>query len=216
MLYDKKYHQFYLEDNKIFSFEDMRWLSVEGLPSKLIMLSHQDAVKKLQKSPHKIKIPVGVIGSNDPTSEQYTLAEKIGKSLAELGIFVICGGRYGIMEAVCKGVFEAGGISIGLLPEINTNNANKFVSIPVATGVGLARNSIIAAASLCLIAIGGGYGTLSEIAYGLQFGKKVFSIACDLTAVNMHFCKTHEEVINNICKTIFNIEVTAECEAETA
>lgn len=111
------------------------------------------------------------------------------------------------MEGVCKGAQEEGGISIGLLPETNTDNANKFVEIPIATGIGFARNSIIATAALCLIAIGGGHGTLSEIAYGLHFNKKVFTIKCNLNVNNTIPCNTIGEIIENICRLIFGVEM---------
>ncbi len=161
-----------------------------------------ESVKKLQNSKNKIKIPIGVIGTNTPTPEQYQLAEKIGKALAELGLVIICGGRTGVMEAACKGAEAGNGISIGLLPELSIEHANQFVTIPIATGVGFARNSIIAASSLCLVAIGGGHGTLSEIAYGLQFRKKVFAINSNHQVDTLVHCNSIEMVIENVCKTV--------------
>jgi hypothetical protein len=124
----------------------------------------------------KIAVPVGVIGPRDATKRQYLVAHALGKALAKMGLNVLCGGKQGIMEAVCKGVAEEGGLSIGLLPEGTPDGANPYVSIPLATGIGIARNALIARAAACLIAVGGGYGTLSEIALGLQFEKPVFGI----------------------------------------
>jgi hypothetical protein len=80
------------------------------------------------------------------------------------------------MEAACRGAAEYNGISIGLLPDPTWQAANPYVTVPIATGIGVARNAIIAQACFCLVAIGGGYGTLSEIAFGLQFGKPVFAL----------------------------------------
>lgn len=206
MFFDEKEENFYLNDNKIFDFKHMKWLDTSTIPEDAIKItSSADALKKLQKSKNKIKFPIGVIGSNEPTIEQYQIAEKLGNKISELGFIVMCGGRAGVMEAVCKGVAQAGGISIGLLPETNADNANNFVTIPLATGIGIARNSIIAAASLCLIAIGGGYGTLSEIAYGLQFKKKVFSINSSLKVEDTITCQSETDIINNICNYIFNV-----------
>ena len=113
-----------------------------------------------------------------------------------MGLMVICGGRKGVMEAVCKGVKENNGISIGLLPEYSIEGANQYVSIPLPTGIGFARNALIASSSYCLIAIGGGNGTLSEIAYGLQFGKKVFSIECNLNADGLIKCDDVQIVVH--------------------
>jgi uncharacterized protein (TIGR00725 family) len=94
-----------------------------------------------------------------------------------LGLVVLCGGRSGVMEAACRGVARAGGLSIGLLPGEEWDSANPYVTVPIATGIGVARNALIARAALCLIAVGGGNGTLSEIAFGLQFGRPVFALA---------------------------------------
>jgi len=119
---------------------------------------------------------VGVIGPRDATAEQISTAESIGKALAGLGVTTICGGRSGVMEAVCKGVSAAGGLAIGILPGATPDEANAFVGIPLPTGLGEARNMIIAKSARVLIAIGGSYGTLSEGAYGLHFGKAVIGL----------------------------------------
>ncbi len=166
----------------------------------------REAVRKIQKSENKIKLPIGIIGTNSPNKVQYEIAEKLGEEIASLGLSIICGGRSGIMEAACKGVKKHDGISIGVLPEGNLDNVNQFVTIPLATGVGFARNAIIASSSLCLIAVGGGNGTLSEIAYGLQFGKKVFTINCDLVVPNTIVCHLVDDIIKNICYIILHIE----------
>ncbi|PWC43886.1 hypothetical protein TSO221_19155 [Azospirillum sp. TSO22-1] len=121
--------------------------------------------------------PVGVIGPREPTREQEAMAEAVGAGLADLGLVVLCGGRSGVMEATCRGVASRGGLSVGLLPGEDWESANPYVTVPIATGIGVARNALIARAALCLIAIGGGVGTLSEIAFGLQFGKPVFALA---------------------------------------
>jgi uncharacterized protein (TIGR00725 family) len=81
------------------------------------------------------------------------------------------------MAACCKGVAGAGGVSIGLLPEETIAQANPHLTYAIATGIGIARNALIARGALCLVAVGGGLGTISEIALGLQFGKRVFGLA---------------------------------------
>jgi uncharacterized protein (TIGR00725 family) len=80
------------------------------------------------------------------------------------------------MEAAARGAYTAGGLTIGLLPDEDWHAANPFISLPLATGIGRARNALIAQSAQALIAVGGKYGTLSEIAYGLQFGKPVFGL----------------------------------------
>ncbi|MBP2314954.1 TIGR00725 family protein [Azospirillum soli] len=153
------------------------WI-VSEVPGSATPIGDAAAIGWLQReSGSPCRPPIGVIGPREPSPFQYELAERIGAELAELGLTVLCGGRAGVMEAVCKGVASKGGISIGLLPGEEWDSANAYVTVPIATGIGVARNAIIARATLCLIAIGGGNGTLSEIAYGLQFRKPVFALA---------------------------------------
>jgi uncharacterized protein (TIGR00725 family) len=121
--------------------------------------------------------PVGVIGPRQASNTQYAIAESLGSAFAERGLTVICGGHSGVMEAVCKGVNRQGGRSIGILPGERWEEANPYVSVPVVTGMGSMRNSIIAHSAFALVAVGGGYGTLTEMAYGLHYHKPVFAIA---------------------------------------
>ncbi len=129
-----------------------------------------------RRSGFPLKQPVAVIGPREATSEQLKTAEALGSALAVIGFSVVCGGRQGIMEAVCCGVASADGISIGLLPETDARNANPYVTVPIATGIGEARNALVARAGFCLVAIGDSYGTLSEVALGLQFGRPVIGL----------------------------------------
>jgi len=119
---------------------------------------------------------IAVIGGRDCDESLYQQALEVGRLIAEKGTILVCGGRGGIMEAACKGATEAGGISVGILPGDDIRDANSWVTVPIATGVGLARNSIIARTASAAIAIGGEYGTLSEIAYCLQFRIPVFTL----------------------------------------
>lgn len=123
-----------------------------------------------------VRVPVGVIGPREATSAQLLAAENVGRGLATMGFVVICGGRQGVMEAVCKGAAGAGGVAIGMLPDADPSFANAHVGIVIATGIGEARNALIARASLCLVAIGDSFGTLSEVALGRQFGKRVIGL----------------------------------------
>lgn len=123
-----------------------------------------------------VRVPIGVIGPREATGEQLAAAEDIGRGLARMGFIVICGGRHGVMEAVCRGASAAGGVTIGMLPDADPSFANPYVGIVIATGIGEARNALIARASMCLVAIGDSFGTLSEVALSRQFGKSVIGL----------------------------------------
>jgi uncharacterized protein (TIGR00725 family) len=108
---------------------------------------------------------VSVIGGSAATDEQIAWAEAVGRLLAKNDIVLVCGGLGGIMEAACRGAKAAGGMTIGILPSADRNDANPFVDIPIVTGIGYARNAAVAYSGQAVIAIGGSSGTLSEIAY---------------------------------------------------
>ena len=109
------------------------------------------------------------------------------------------------MEAACKGAAEAGGICVGLLPDETPGTANPYVTIPLATGIGAARNVILSRAALCLVAIGGGYGTLSEIAFGLQFEKKVLGLSGAPHIPGMIPCHNPREAAVRIARVVLNL-----------
>jgi len=119
---------------------------------------------------------VAVIGSRDCDATLYQMAQEVGRRVAEGGAILVCGGRGGIMEAACRGAAEGNGISVGILPGNDIADANDYVTVPIASGIGLARNYLIVRSATAAIAIGGQYGTLSEIAYCLQLGVPVFSL----------------------------------------
>ncbi len=129
-----------------------------------------------RRSGRPVRAPVGVIGPREEDPARNAVAEAVGRMLAGFGFTVICGGRGGVMQAVCRGAAEAGGLTVGLLPEPDPAAANPFVGVPIATGIGEARNAIIAQAAAVLIVIGDSYGTLSEVALGLRFGKTVLGL----------------------------------------
>lgn len=119
---------------------------------------------------------IGIIGASKADEELLKLAEKVGCLLAKEKMIVVTGGLGGVMEAACKGAYTEGGITVGILPTDKKEDANPYVKIPIPTGMGEMRNSLIVRASDILIAIGGGYGTLSEIALALKTGKKVIGL----------------------------------------
>ncbi len=103
-------------------------------------------------------------------------AAAVGAGLARRGAVVVCGGRGGAMEAVCRGAVEAGGTTLGILPGDDRSSANAWVSVAVATGMGELRNGLVVRAADAVIAVAGAYGTLSEIALALQAGKRVVGL----------------------------------------
>ncbi|MBI2830928.1 MAG: TIGR00725 family protein [Chloroflexi bacterium] len=111
---------------------------------------------------------IGVIGGSQCTAEEARLAEEVGREVAKRGAILVCGGLGGVMEAACKGASSEGGVTVGILPGDNRQSANPYVSIPVVTGLGHARNIIVVRSSQAIIAVGGAYGTLSELGHALQ------------------------------------------------
>lgn len=126
--------------------------------------------------PNGKKTIIGVIGSAKPTKELDALAEQVGRLLAQRNATIICGGLTGVMEASCRGAKKAGGLTIGILPGTSADDANPYIDITVPTGIGEARNLIIIRSCHALIAIGGSYGTLSEIAFALKLGIPVVGL----------------------------------------
>lgn len=119
---------------------------------------------------------IAVIGGSSCSQEESDLAEEVGHLLAENGAIVVCGGRGGIMEAVCRGAFTAGGTTVGILPGYDVDGGNPYLTIAIPTGLGDARNMIIVLSSQAVIAISGSYGTLSEVGYALTFRKPIISL----------------------------------------
>lgn len=119
---------------------------------------------------------VAIIGAAGCSSDEAQAAEIVGRVLAEAGAVLICGGRGGVMEAACRGAQSAGGLTVGILPGDDPAQANPYVDVPIATGLGEARNAIVARTAQVVIAIGGQYGTLTEIAFALKAGLPVVGI----------------------------------------
>jgi uncharacterized protein (TIGR00725 family) len=124
----------------------------------------------------KRKLIISVIGGSLPTSESYRLAELVGKELGRRGLMVCCGGLGGVMEAVCKGAKSEGGVTVGILPGDDPKAANRYVDVPICTGIGHARNVIVVKTGRAVIAIDGSYGTMSEIGHALAEGIPVVGI----------------------------------------
>jgi hypothetical protein len=144
---------------------------------------------------------VSVIGGHKCTKEVEQIAQNLGKKLAKVVDILVCGGLTGTMEAVCQG-FKAGrGLTIGITTSYNKNDANSYVDIVIPTGLGLARNVLVVKSADIVVALPGEAGTLSEIAYCLQFGIPVISLkSWDIPGVIK--VNTVEEAIKKI-KVIF-------------
>jgi len=119
---------------------------------------------------------IAVIGGRRAEKSLLKEAEKVGRLIAQRGATLVCGGLGGVMEAASKGAKSEGGLTVGILPRNDSRDANQYIDIPISTGLGIGRNVIIARTADALIAVGGEYGTLSEIAFALQMGKLVVGI----------------------------------------
>ena len=119
---------------------------------------------------------IAVIGGRKADKKLLASAEEVGRLIAQKKAVLVSGGLAGIMDAASKGAKMAGGITIGILPHDHKRSANKYIDIPIATGLGIGRNVVIARTADAFIAIGGAYGTLSEIAFALQLEKPVVGI----------------------------------------
>jgi uncharacterized protein (TIGR00725 family) len=119
---------------------------------------------------------IAVIGGGSCSRKEARLAEEVGRELAKRGAALVCGGLGGVMEAACRGASAEGGTTIGVLPGDDRRAANPYVSIPIVTNLGYARNVAVVKSGQAVIAVGGNYGTLSEISYALQSGIPVIGL----------------------------------------
>jgi uncharacterized protein (TIGR00725 family) len=119
---------------------------------------------------------VAVVGGGICSSEEAGLAEAVGRGLAEAGAILVCGGMGGVMAAACRGAKSAGGLTVGVLPGISASDTNPYVDVPIVTGMGEARNVIVVRTAMAVIAVGGEFGTLSEVAFALKLGRPVIGL----------------------------------------
>jgi uncharacterized protein (TIGR00725 family) len=119
---------------------------------------------------------VAVVGAGEAAGEALERAHEVGRLLGARGAVLVSGGLSGVMEAACRGAKEAGGTTLGILPGLVRSDANPYVDVAVPTGLGEARNALVVRAADALIAVAGGYGTLSEVALALKTGKPVVGL----------------------------------------
>ncbi|MFH1755614.1 MAG: TIGR00725 family protein [Candidatus Latescibacterota bacterium] len=143
---------------------------------------------------------IGVIGSGQCDEPTRRLAYQVGGNIAKAGWGLICGGLGGVMEGACHGAWDAGGLTIGILPGDTPDTANPYVALPIATGMGIARNVIIVRSARAVIAVSGRYGTLSEIAYCLQLGVPVISLQSHLVAPDIIRVESAEDAVKQAAK----------------
>jgi hypothetical protein len=140
---------------------------------------------------------VSVIGGHSCNKEVEQIAQELGEKLAKVVDILVCGGLSGTMKAVCSGFKAAGGLTIGVLPGYDKNDANAFVDISIPTGMGLARNVLVVKSADVVVALPGEMGTLSEIAYCLQFGIPIISLnSWDIKGVIK--IKTVDEAVDKV------------------
>jgi uncharacterized protein (TIGR00725 family) len=119
---------------------------------------------------------VSVIGPGEADPAALDAAEQVGRELAQRGAIVVCGGRGGVMEAACRGARAGGGTTVGILPDPDRTHANAYLVVALPTGMGELRNGLVARAGDAVIAVGGEFGTLSEIAFALKLGRPVVGL----------------------------------------
>lgn len=144
---------------------------------------------------------VSVVGGGTSTTETESVAERVGRRIAERGHTLVCGGRTGVMEAACRGASDRSGRTIGILPGTNTAEANPYVDVPIATGIGEARNVMVALNGDGVVAIDGRYGTLSEIAHALNAGRPVAGLGTHRVD-GLKMVETAEEAITYLERAI--------------
>ncbi len=138
---------------------------------------------------------IGVIGAANASEKEKRTSEEVGFLIAEKDCFLLCGGMGGVMEAACRGAKSVGGTTIGILPGPESSSANRFIDIPIVTGMGEARNVIVAKSSHSIIAIGGSFGTLSEISFALKSGIPVIGLDTWDVSEEIIKCETPEEAV---------------------
>lgn len=149
------------------------------------------------------KIFIAVVGESQTSSDIAKLAEEVGFEIAKAGAVLVCGGLKGVMEHACKGAKSAGGTTIGILPGSRREDANPYIDYPIITGIGYARNKLVVKTGHVVIAVGGYYGTLSEVAFALGYeipvvGLKTWQIIHHSGKLDdkIHYANTPKEAVS--------------------
>jgi len=148
------------------------------------------------------KTHIGVIGAGECSPEIYHQANELGHLIGKNDWVLFCGGLGGVMEGAAKGCYQSGGITVGILPGKEKDSANPFITLPIATGLGEGRNLLVVRASDVVVAIAGGYGTLSEIGFALKIGKPVVGLNTWPGIDGVDYVETPEQAIAIVIKHI--------------
>ena len=148
------------------------------------------------------KIHIGVIGAGKCSPEIYHHSNEVGKLIGKNDWILFCGGLGGVMEGAAKGCYQSGGMTVGILPGKEKNSANPFIKLPITTGLGEGRNLLVVRASDVIIAIGDGYGTLSEIGLALKIGKPVVGLKTWPRIYGLYYVETPEQAIAKVFEYI--------------
>jgi uncharacterized protein (TIGR00725 family) len=165
----------------------------------------------------KKKVFIAVVGESHASAEIAKLAEQVGAEIARAGAILVCGGLKGVMEFACKGAKSAGGTTIGILPGSKREDANPYIDYPIITGIGYARNKLVVKTGHVVIAIGGSYGTLSEIAFALGYeipvvGLKTWAFVHHSNVVDskVHYVNSPKEAVELAIKLAHEAEAPLE------
>jgi len=146
------------------------------------------------------KTHIGVIGAGECSPEIYHQANELGHLIGKNDWVLFCGGLGGVMEGAAKGCYQSGSITVGILPGKEKDSANPFITLPIATGLGEGRNLLVVRASDVVVAIAGGYGTLSEIGFALKIGKPVVGLKTWPGIDGIDYVETPEQAIAIVIK----------------
>ena len=158
----------------------------------------QMVLKKGRKKRMETTAFIGVIGAGNCSKEIYTLARTLGFEIGKKSWALVCGGLGGVMEAAARGCREAGGLTVGLLPGLNRQSANPYISVSLPTGLGDGRNLLVVRCSDVIVSLAGSYGTLSEIALGLKAGKPVIGLRTWEAIPGVQYAKDCGEAIEMV------------------
>ena len=163
-----------------------------------------ELLTEIQFGASRCPLPVGIIGPSNGGTQECLAAYEVAGILASAGVPIVCGGRGGVMEAAARGASESGGIAVGILPEDDLSGANQYLTVAIPTGIGEMRNALIARSGICLVAIGGGMGTLSEMALGLKWSKPVFTLYEDTQLPGAQAAKDVDQLIEWVLQCLIS------------
>ena len=158
-----------------------------------------------------MKYYIGVIGGGVCPASSYEMARKLGFEIGKRGWILVCGGLKGVMEGAARGCVEAGGMTVGILPGSRRASANPYITVPICTGLGDGRNLMVVRSSDILVAVAGGYGTLSEIALALKADKPVIGLETWKDIPGVHYASDYLKAVQRITTLL---PVKDECSAD--